>query len=177
MIFAYIAAIVAFLGICLAFVLSAKNQEKKRLERLCNDEIIKTSVETPKDVGIEPVCEKKEEKMPINEIQVQFEDFVLDKEEKIEKKIAFDDEEDELDRKFAEYQKFLRENLESDEMPRLAEEMRPQREYEDIEFEDMMDKNPDEISEMIKNLPPNMREIFMSNVLARKEFDDLPIEE
>ena len=103
----------------------------------------------------------------------ELESFSLDFDEKssVNSKQNEDEEEDEIDRRFAEYQKFLRENLEMDDE---EDGFGPEIEGQPHEFEttDFTDKSPDEIADMVKNLPPQMREILLSNALGRNDFDE-----
>ncbi len=181
MIFVYIGAIVAFIGIGFTIFLVSKNKQEKRLQKLSEENITTLEVnELPESLVKENVAE---ENLEINASQKtaenkevltgELESFSLDFDEKSSdnSKQNEDGEEDEIDRRFAEYQKFLRENLQMDDE---EDGFGPEIEGQPPEFEttDFTDKSPDEIADMVKNLPPQMREILLSNALGRKDFDE-----
>ena len=181
MIFVYIGAIVAFIGIGFTIFLVSKNKQEKRLQKLSEENITTLEVnELPESLVKENVAE---ENLEINASQKtaenkevltgELESFSLDFDEKssVNSKQNEDEEEDEIDRRFAEYQKFLRENLQMDDE---EDGFGPEIEGQPPEFEttDFTDKSPDEIADMVKNLPPQMREILLSNALGRKDFDE-----
>lgn len=95
-----------------------------------------------------------------------------------------------IDDKFAEYEEFLRRHLESesnenkspeDEFPKFDFEneiVRPERkksDYDalaDFDFDSLQGKTEDEIKDIVKDLPPKAQEILLSEILAKKKYDD-----
>ena len=171
MIFIYLAAIVVFVAVAVIIAVVSKKKENKRLEKLSREVLEKNETvdENNKQNEFDLQQEKIVENRKSNQEDV-FEDFSLDADE--EQISAKDDEIDEdLDRKFAEYQKFLRENLEMDE-----NEL-----DEDIEDSDFVPQGfrpqkftPERMrmrDHASNNISPNMKEVLLSNPLARESLE------
>ncbi len=174
MIFVYITAIIVFVGAAILTAFLSNKNEKKRLKKLSENQLDEKPLEieaTSDDMAIQqPIIETKEKPVEDVPLQTEFQDFQLDKDEEIQFESTDMDEDDELDRKFAEYQKFLRENLDMDEGPEFPPEMINR--FETGQYDESMGKSPDEIAEALKDMPPHLRDVLLSNALARKEFED-----
>lgn len=115
---------------------------------------------------------------------------------------GFDSEndDDDLDKKFKEYEEFLKRNLDLDDelddedflkdakfegnendekiapAPKLSRPNRPEnndlRALQNFDYDSLKGKSEEEIAELIKNLPPRAKEILMSDILARRKFED-----
>lgn len=101
-----------------------------------------------------------------------------------EMQINDDDDDDFFDEKFAEYEKFLRENLSSEEDDDDLEDDTSVIDFDTVDDSDDLDaladfdldslkgKSDEEIAELIKNLPPKAQELIMTDILGKKNFDD-----
>lgn len=180
MIFVYIGAIIVFVGIGITIFVISKKKEQKRLEKLSQEQppvVIKnvTQDEPFKEKTAEqPLVTETEEKSQdatLSDLNADgLEDFSLDQDVQ-EEKVLEEDEDDEIDRRFAEYQKFLRENLDMDNEEESGE-MDQDDPYENFDPSEFMDRSPDEVSEMINKMPQQMQEILFSNALGRKDIED-----
>lgn len=184
-------------GIVLFFVLKHR-RDKKILHKLKTEEkdtaskdgIVETTLE--KELSDKPI--EKEMPSTIEENPV-FEDFSLDfesmKDMKTEKEFPkrdfvnpfdFEDDEEEvdeddddfMDEKFAEYENFLKKNIdfEDDDDWTNEEEDDDLNAVKNFDFESIKGKDESEIREIIKSLPPKAQEILLGDILARKNFDD-----
>lgn len=185
--FIYLAGIVLFLVIGLVIYLVVSNKEKKRLKMLMTQQIDDFSAQQLKT---EPIQQPYELRVasPVMEkaviVDPQFELFKLEPDERPTPTVVEEDdyEDDDLEKKFAEYQKFLRENLDlEDEEVELSKpgfRRTLGNEYE----EDNLNENDfrrfrerrtnTQLSDLMEELSPQAREIFMSDIMARREFDD-----
>lgn len=114
----------------------------------------------------------------------QFLSSVDDEDENEEMQINDDDDDDFFDEKFAEYEKFLRENLSSEEDDDDLEDDTSVIDFDTVDDSDDLDaladfdldslkgKSDEEIAELIKNLPPKAQELLMIDILGKKNFDD-----
>lgn len=84
------------------------------------------------------------------------------------------DENADLDAKFAEYEKFLRENLgiDDDEVDDKTNDEDEFDDFSDFDMNSLKGKSKSEIDDFIKNLSPKAKEILLSDILSRKNFDD-----
>ena len=151
----------------------------------------------PVENVVKPVEVKKEIKPEDKFEEAQFEAFSLDdkpKKEEMTKKSTenfrhvfttkkmqesqrkVEEKEENLDEyyddKFAEYEKFLRENLEDDEEDYsndIVEELGPLTQVDDAEDEDLDDED---FAELMKELSPKAREIVKHDILKKKDDDD-----
>lgn len=200
----YVCAIIlVVVGIVLFFVLRRKkdkehldNYKKTRIEQA--EKIIKneeTALSLPKEIEKMPEEKKK--------MDVVLEDFSLDGEsvnkangnkeaqnnDLEESFVPFDsqeetndfDESDEefFDKKFAEYEKFLRENLDADdddEEPQYNEDEEETNNELDalinFDYDSLKGKSDEEIAEIIKTLPPKAQEVLLNDILGKKNYDD-----
>lgn len=96
----------------------------------------------------------------------------FDEEESVEEDSK--DENSDLNEKFAEYEKFLRENLgiDDDEAEHKPIDEDEFDDFSDFDFDSLKGKSKSEIDEIIKKLSPRAKEILLSDILARKNFDD-----
>ena len=192
MIFVYISAIILFVGTVILVSVVSQKKENKRLNDLSNEpdekvEIVSKKAYAKSLTKENNITEKNNqieqsepdkieiEKDRVQEIELssknenELEDFSLDDEELSNGSADNEMDEDDLDRKFAEYQQFLRDNLnlddDSDAENFNAENFsrRMRNDEENIE---------EDISESIKHLSPKMREILISNALGKRSFED-----
>lgn len=194
----YCVVIALFCGGFVAFFILKNNKDKKRYDQLRGSvEIQKKPVElnasVPADEAVQPVAEIQSEPQKVD---AELEDFALDVGEQVEKKKELkplklnpfeaaeelaeadedeiDDENDfEIDDQFAEYEEFLKKSMqmhedEFDEDEELADEDEISR----FDLNQLNGKSDVEIAEILKNLPPKMQEIIMTNILGRKDFED-----
>ena len=177
MIFLYIGSIVLFIIVAFSISIFARKKQQKRIQKL-NNKQEESSQEVfentdlnlqAENSSIEEMSKDSEKESEIKSFEQNLEDFALDKDEELQFQIPDNEDEDELDRKFAEYQKFLRENLDMDE-DSMPPEIRTG--FEDSDYGEFLNKSPDEIDEILKNSSPQTREILLSNVFARKEFEE-----
>ncbi len=180
MIFVYIGAIIVFVGIGITIFVTSKKKEHKRLEKLSQEQPPVVITDAAQDelfkekTAEQPLVTETTEKSQDAQLSVVngdgLEDFSLDQDAQ-EEKVLEDNEDDEIDRRFAEYQKFLRENLDMDNEEESGE-VDQDNPYENFEPSDFMDKSPDEVSEMINKIPRRMQEILFSNALGRRDIED-----
>ena len=128
--------------------------------------------------------------------EVDFDDFDLDDENFGQND---DGNDDDLDKKFKEYEEFLRRNLDLDDedledddflkdvegnenddkvapAPTFNNSKSPSaadmRALQNFDYDSLRGKSEEEIAEIIKSLPPKAQEILMSDILARRNFED-----
>lgn len=200
----YVCAIVlAVVGIVLFFFLRRK-KDKKHLDnykKSRQDQIGEVIKNEQTQLAIQEKIKKEPENK--NKVKVEFEDFSLDgkpvekqsnnktfqngdlEEEfipfKSENEIDDIDESDEefFDQKFAEYEKFLKENLDSeddvDDEENYYEEEDNNNELDaliNFDYSSLNGKSDEEIAEIIKLLPPKAQEILINDILGKKDFDN-----
>lgn len=226
MIALYCAVILLFVGIAVTIFVVKLQKDKKRYKKLHESgedgsQSKPVVEEKPMDKFEEPVVQKEVQQQEIKqEVSAEFENFSLggEMEEKqdMPRRRPFqvnpfeedDDEKDDedVDDKFAEYERFLRENLdlddEDEEENEKEEQDNEQTESDDkfSEYEEFLRKNLDldnhdddekdlralrnfdyssikgksesEIRQIIQKLPPKAQEILLTDILARKNWDD-----
>lgn len=186
----YILAILIFLGLVILAIFLSNKKHKKRIEALKDvleeNNTVKTEILTQQTVeDIEnTISVAKSEKTKLAEgqvIQAEFEDFSVQFEDEPGISNASDDE-DELDLKFAEYQKFLRENLNLDTDDNEVDNGFDGNMYQDnfprfdgINFESLNHENIEDDSDLetiLRDMHPKARDIVLSSALEKKEIDD-----
>ena len=186
----YILAILIFLGLVILAIFLSNKKDKKRIEALKDvleeNNTVKTEILTQQTVeDIEntiSVAKSEETKLAEGQvIQAEFEDFSVQFEDEPGISNASDDE-DELDLKFAEYQKFLRENLNLDSDDNEVDNGFDGNMYQDnfprfdgINFESLNRENIEDDSDLetiLRDMHPKARDIVLSSALEKKEIDD-----
>lgn len=176
MLYVYIVAIIAFLAIVVISFYTANKKDQQRMAKLLSAEAEVATLNVP--LNEVQSLEKTEEKVDVAEvsqveiakINAQFEDFSLDQDNEEVETFAVDDltDNDDLDRKFAEYQKFLRENLDLGDNDKEDN----YQSIDSMDFDDLMDNSPDKVASTIQAMSPEARNLLLTNVLARKNFDE-----
>ena len=78
------------------------------------------------------------------------------------------DEEDD-DKKFEEYEEFLRRNLDIDDKQNDTSDIDA---LANFDFNSLRGKSETEIDEILRTLPPKARELLMTDILAKKNYDE-----
>ena len=186
----YILAILIFLGLVILAIFLSNKKDKKRIEALKEvmeeNNTVKTEILTQQTIeDIEntiSVAKSEETKLAEGQvIQAEFEDFSVQFEDEPGISNVSDDE-DELDLKFAEYQKFLRENLNLDNDDNEVDNGFDGNMYKDnfprfdgINFESLNRENIEDDSDLetiLRGMHPKARDIVLSSALEKKEIDD-----
>lgn len=175
MIFVYLAAIVVFVAIAVTIAVVSKKKELKRLDKFAKEaeekvEIVGKIDDFENELVNESIQNLEAEKQPIQEDV--FEDFSLEADEdEVKKESQNEIDDDELDRKFAEYQKFLRENLNMDDDD--LNEDTDENDFVPPNFRENFDPNRmgKNSAESMQNIPPEMKEVLFSNPLARESLE------
>ena len=127
--------------------------------------------------------EKKAE-VGVQDNNTFFNPFVDDEDENEETQYNDEDDDDFFDEKFAEYEKFLRENLSFEENDDKVEDDTTVIDFDTVDDSDDLDaladfdldslkgKSDEEIAELIKSLPPKAQELLMTDILGKQNFDD-----
>lgn len=189
--FVYGIVIVLFCGCVISFFVLHQRKDKRRhdeiIHKMKEDEKIKQETLSAENSNLQ-----KDDVEP--KIDAKLEDFKFD--EEVEKpkpvKNPFDDisQDDDLDDdEFAEYEKYLRSRLKLDDNDKdgekLSTDFNPFDDFSmddddekkinsisDIDYDSLRDKSPEEIRDMIKDLPPQEQQIIMDDILSLKNYDD-----
>lgn len=174
-----IAIIIVALAACFAFFLwitKTNQKHKKVLSELLS--------QTPKEPEV------KQDEIPKERIEKELENFSLKVEEEVKgpklnpfdikdsKSEENDDDDFLMDEKFNEYEEFLRQhakdfdNDEFDETDEFDEVDDTADELNNFDFNQIKGKNDEEIADILKNLSPKAQEIILSEILARRKYDE-----
>jgi hypothetical protein len=214
----YVCAIVLICAVGIFVFVKKSKRDKNRLNELKKQDKLADVKLTTTDQTAEILPNEKENLTQSEKTEDMFEDFSLDGEEKKQKNESsssknffvnnvdfddfgveeddeipqgFEDDEDSLEEKYAEYEKFLKSNLEDVETDSDAEDFDEEEKLEnqadndsdelededlkalaDFDFNSLEGKNESEILELIKNLPPKAQQILMTDILRRKKYED-----
>lgn len=160
MIFVYLAAILVFVAAIILIAVVSKKKEIKRLEKFANEE--KQNAQPVSEESHSNLAEEHVKKQ--NKIEsAEFEDFKLESDEEQLVENSSEEFDDDLDRKFAEYQKFLRENLNLNEEDTNEE-------FSNFGPNFDLDRRSSAKNDSI-NIPSELRETLLSNPLARNSLE------
>ena len=211
----YCVVIAVLCGLVVTYFVVRDVKHKKKYKELNKDKDVDVQHKSPLPSEKDEPSVSLENEVTEQKVEAEFEDFTLNgADEEIAKRgtsrplrinpFSFDEEddkEDDVDAKFAEYEKFLRQSLNLDDQEEKKKENAEEdddkkfAEYEEFlrrnldlndednqksdidalakfDFDSIRGKSRAEIDEILRTLPPKARELLMTDILARKNYDE-----